>query len=474
MTESHDLLVEYTLNGTESAFRELVVRYMDLVYSTALRKVIGDAQMAQDVAQTVFLHLAKKAPELSKNVMLGGWLHQATCNVAATFTRTERRRLAREKQAVQMNTLHNDPTGSLDRIAPMLDDAISQLPQEDRTAILLRFFEKRDFRSVGESLGSSEDAARMRVNRALEKLHLLLKLQGVTISAAALAVGLSAEAVSAAPVGLAMTVAGSALAGAAGPGTALTLLKIMTMSKLKASILGTLVVAGVATPLVISRQTQSRLFQENEALRQQLAQLSLVTAENDRLSNQVAQAQGFRALAQQQAGELLRLRGELGTLRQQEKEWNRMKAALAAERTRQPSTSGTDAKVDRVPKESWAFAGYASPEAALQSVVWAMSKGDVKTFLSSATPEAQKLMAQQYAGKTESEIAVELAKELGELAELPLGDKKIATDGSVTFRITVHETDDGATKTHDEAVMTFEKVGGEWKYSLGPRTEQLR
>jgi len=436
-TDNSKLLRQYAENHSDEAFAELVTRHIDLVYSVALRHV-EDLHQAEEVA-----------------------------NVAATFTRTERRRLARERQAVQMNTLNNDSTGSLTLIGPLLDDAISQLPQEDRTAILLRFFEKRDFRSVGETLGSSEDAARMRVNRALEKLHLLLKHQGVTISAAALATGLSAEAVSAAPAGLAMTVAGSALAGAAGTGTALTCLKVMTRSKLKVSILGTLVVAGVATPLVISHQTQSRLLQENESLRQQVAQLSKFPAENERLSNEVAQAQSSQALAKQQASELLRLRGELGTLRQQQKESDRMKAALATERTRLPEMTDRRAKTDNIPRESWAFVGYASPEAALQSVVWAMSKGDLKTFLAGATPETQKLMAQQYAGKTDSEVASTLVHETDGLQELALGNKMIAADGSVTFRVTVQESDNGTTKTHDEAVMGFENVGGEWKYSLG-------
>ena len=436
-TDNSKLLRQYAENHSDEAFAELVTRHIDLVYSVALRHV-EDLHQAEEVA-----------------------------NVAATFTRTERRRLARERQAVQMNTLNNDSTGSLTLIGPLLDDAISQLPQEDRTAILLRFFEKRDFRSVGETLGSSEDAARMRVNRALEKLHLLLKHQGVTISAAALATGLSAEAVSAAPTGLALTTAGSALAGAAGTGTAFTLLKIATMSKLKTSILGALVVAGVATPLVISHQTQSRLLQENESLRQQVAQLSKFPAENERLSNEVAQAQSSQALAKQQASELLRLRGELGTLRQQQKESDRMKAALATERTRLPEMTDRRAKTDNIPRESWAFVGYASPEAALQSVVWAMSKGDLKTFLAGATPETQKLMAQQYAGKTDSEVASTLVHETDGLQELALGNKMIAADGSVTFRVTVQESDNGTTKTHDEAVMGFENVGGEWKYSLG-------
>ena len=175
MTDSRTLLLEYAKNGTESAFRDLVARYIDLVFSTALRQVGGDAHLAQDVAQTVFLHLARKARSLPQGVMLGGWLHQATCNVAASITRSERRRQARERQAAQMNTLQNDSTGTFDHVAPILDNAIGRLADEDRTAVLLKFFERRDFRAVGEALGSSEDAARMRVNRALEKSQALVK-----------------------------------------------------------------------------------------------------------------------------------------------------------------------------------------------------------------------------------------------------------------------------------------------------------
>src|SRR5207244_3363813 len=117
---------------------------------------------------------------------------------------------------------------------PALDEAILQLNTDDRKAILLRFFEQQDFRSVGEALGSNEDAARMRVTRALEKLHSLLKHRGVTLSATALGATLAAEAVTAAPAGLAVAVSSAAVTAAvAGTGTKLTFLKIMAMTKLK-------------------------------------------------------------------------------------------------------------------------------------------------------------------------------------------------------------------------------------------------
>src|SRR5438552_6771752 len=186
MTDSQTLLAEYARNGSESAFRELVTRYLGLVYSTALRLVDGDIHLAEDVAQTVFMDLARKARGLSSRVMLGGWLHQRTYNVAAPMMRARRRRQSREREAAQMNALQEDSGAELLQIAPMLDEAITHLGKEDRTAIILRFFERRDFRSIGEALGSNEDAARMRVNRALNKLHNLLTHRGVALSAAAL------------------------------------------------------------------------------------------------------------------------------------------------------------------------------------------------------------------------------------------------------------------------------------------------
>ncbi len=139
MTESQQLLAEFVRNGSEAAFRELVARYVDLVYSTALRLVEGDAERARDVAQTVFADLARLAPQLDRNSMLGGWLHRRACFAARTLMRGERRRQARERQAVEMSALENQPDTALEAIAPVLDDAINDLGADDRDVILLRF-----------------------------------------------------------------------------------------------------------------------------------------------------------------------------------------------------------------------------------------------------------------------------------------------------------------------------------------------
>src|SRR5271169_6327017 len=108
MTESQQLLTDYAKNGSEMAFRELVARYINFVYSVALRLVGGDTQLAEDVTQTVFIALARNGRTLSREVMLGGWLHQQTYHVATRAVRGERRRQSREREAVDVNTLQDD------------------------------------------------------------------------------------------------------------------------------------------------------------------------------------------------------------------------------------------------------------------------------------------------------------------------------------------------------------------------------
>jgi len=250
MTEPQELLADYVRSGSESAFRELVTRYVDLVFSTAVRLLDGDTHRAEDVSQIVFTDLARKASTLSPNSMLGGWLHQHTCFVARTMLRGERRREARERQAVEMNAIRDPSDGVMTQLAPVLDEAIHQLGADDRDAILLRFFERRNLRSVGDVLGVTENVAQKRVARAVEELGALLRKQGVTLSAAALAAGLAEGVVTAAPLGLAGSLAGSALASAgASGGTALTAAKCAVVAKSKIALVSAILVLGAGTTL---------------------------------------------------------------------------------------------------------------------------------------------------------------------------------------------------------------------------------
>jgi RNA polymerase sigma factor (sigma-70 family) len=317
MTDSQTLLADYVKTGSETAFRELVARYLDLVYSTAARLAGGDTHLAEDVAQMVFVDLARLAGGLSGEVRLGGWLHRHTCFVAAKTLRGERRRQFRERQAVEMNSLPDHCEARLAEVAPILDEAINQLGATDRAAVLLRFYERLDFRSVGAALGTNEAAAQKRVARALEKLHVLLTRRGVTLSSAALGAALAGAAVKAAPVGLAASIAGTAMAGAAaGAGSPLILLRFMASTKLKTTVIAAVLIASVVTPLLLQRQAQARWREQDESWRQQSSQLAQLTADNQRLAGLLAGANDSAASSNSQFRELLRLRGEVGRLRQ--------------------------------------------------------------------------------------------------------------------------------------------------------------
>ncbi len=205
---------------------------------------------------------------------------------------------------------------------------MTELGPEDRNAVLLRFFQDKDLKEVGTALGISEDAARMRVKRSLEKLHPLLVNRGVTLSVAALSTALVTDAVAAVPPGLAASIAATALtSAAAGTGTTLTILKVLTMSKLKIGMISALVIGGVATPLVIQHASQVKLREENQSLRQQMPGLSALAAENERLSNLLAQAKSSQPLEDHQSRELLKLRGEVAQLRDAARELARLKSA---------------------------------------------------------------------------------------------------------------------------------------------------
>jgi RNA polymerase sigma factor (sigma-70 family) len=314
MSDARELLIEFARNGSEAAFQEIVTRFIDLVYSTAVRLVDGDADLAKDVTQGVFVDLAKMAESLSKEVMLGGWLHRHTCFLARKTMRTERRRQERERRALEMNALEDHTAGNLEQVAPALDEAINDLSGEDRAAILARFFEKRDFRGVGEAIGGTEEAARKRVSRALEKLAAALKRRGVVLSTAALAGALGTGVVNAAPSGLAVVIATSAgSAAAAGGGTALTILYFMNVTKTQMAIVGALAL-GLGAPLVMQQRTNARLTEELAALRPEAARVASLTAENQRLSNLVAAAKTSTGPADS-SREVMKLRGEVGSLR---------------------------------------------------------------------------------------------------------------------------------------------------------------
>jgi RNA polymerase sigma factor (sigma-70 family) len=358
MTDDAELLRQYVSEGSERAFEELVRRHLPLVYSAALRQLGGNEAMAKDVAQIVFIDLATKARSLLGRELLTGWLYVSTRLVVSNSVRAEMRRRGREETAVGMQENISMPSSDADRIelSQVLDEAMSQLEPEDRDAVLLRFFQSMGLKEVGTALGISEDAARMRINRSLGRLHLLLSRRGLAVSAAALGAVLATETVTAIPPGLVASISGMALAGAPLGGTSLTVAKMITISsKVKLSILCALAIAGVAAPLAIHH----RLSQREASLQRQADRLAQLEADNEQLSNRLAQANESPPLANDQLPELLRLRNEVGTLRQEN-------SALG--------------KVRQQNEELRAAAGRSRPQATPTGAIGGAAPTDIKDF----------------------------------------------------------------------------------------------
>ncbi len=253
-TDDSALLREYAGNNSDAAFAALVARHINLVYSVALRQV-GNPHHAEEVTQVVFIILAKKAGAWRHDRALSSWLFRATRLTAGNFVRSEIRRQRRESEAFMQTVLNEPENEAWPSIAPLLDTAVANLNEQDRRAILLRFYEGRNSSEVGAALGASEDAAKKRVTRAVEKLRGWFAKRGVTLTATVLTAAISANSVQAAPAVLAKTITAVAVTkGVAASGSTLTLikgaLKIMAWSKVK-----TAVVVGVGVLLAVGTTT---------------------------------------------------------------------------------------------------------------------------------------------------------------------------------------------------------------------------
>jgi RNA polymerase sigma factor (sigma-70 family) len=292
MISDAELLRRYAESGSESAFAEFVRRNLSLVYFAALRRT-GDAHLAEDIAQDVFTTLAQRAPLLSRHAALTGWLYTTTRHTAANAVRTEHRRKSREQEGEIMGELFRDggPTADWERLRPVIDQALDELDDRDREAVLMRCLQDRPFAEIGAALRLNEDTARKRVERALIKLRAQLEGHGVTSTTTALAVALANQAGIAAPAGLAASVTGAAMAGSSAI-AASWLATFMGITKLQVGIVGALVTAGGAT-YVRQARTNDDLRQELAlagaqqrdiaALRRENQQLAAVAAEVDTL-----------------------------------------------------------------------------------------------------------------------------------------------------------------------------------------------
>ena len=277
-------LAQYSADRSEAAFAAVVRRHVDFVYSAALRQLGGNHHLAQDVTQMVFVDLAKKASALSRHPALFAWLHRCTRYAVFNTRRKEARRSALNK------TLANDPSiipslePSWPEVGPVLDEVVDELPEKDRAAVLLRFFARKPFADVGRELGVSENAARMRVDRAVESLRSALERRGIHSTAAAFSALVTAHGVSAAPAGVTPGVA-AAVATAGVPMSA-ALSTLYTMSKIKLVVAAALVATGTIG-LLVELQSRRGLRAEVDRLHAVGGELAPAQTENQNLQREL-------------------------------------------------------------------------------------------------------------------------------------------------------------------------------------------
>ena len=302
------LVREYAQSNSEQAFATLVSQHINLVYSVALRQV-HDPHLAEEITQAVFIVLARKAKSLSPKTILSGWLCRTARNVSANTLKIQRRRQLREQESHMQSILNESDSDAWSQIAPLLDEALNCLGTKEHDAVVLRFLDGKELKHVGAAMGTTEDGARMRVNRGLEKLREFFTKKGVTLSATAIAGAVAANSVQAAPAGLAASITGAALSGTTITTAAvIAATKTIAMTTLQKTVITTAIVVAVGTGIYHARQasnlrTQVQALRETQA--QQVQQLQNMSASSE---NKAAWLQVLRTVQTGSAEEVLRLK----------------------------------------------------------------------------------------------------------------------------------------------------------------------
>jgi RNA polymerase sigma factor (sigma-70 family) len=359
-----DLLRQFARDQSQDAFTALVNRHVNLVYSAALRQV-RSPQLAEEIAQSVFADLAHSAPRLQPDTILTAWLYAVTRRTAVDAIRKESRRQLREQIAVEMTDM-NATTDDWKQIAPLLDEAIAALDETDRAAVLLRYFENKSLREVGQTLGTTDDTAQKRVSRAVERLRDFFTQRRVTLGAGGLAAVISANAVQAAPAGLSAVISATTLAGTAvATSTLVAATKTIAMTTLQKTLV-TATIAVIAGAGIYEAREAAHLREQNQTLQQSQAplaeQIQRLQRERDAATNRLVGllAENSRLKSNPNQNELLKLRGEVTRLRPLQRDVTTLKK-LAAQ-----SMSGLpEWKPDQVKN-----VGRATPQDALQTFLW--------------------------------------------------------------------------------------------------------
>ncbi len=295
-----ELLRDYAERASGPAFQSLVQRHVDLVFATALRGV-SDSATAQELTQNVFITLARKAAWLQSETSIAGWLHKTALFEVRHWWRGELRRRRRDQTAAELGTTMNNEDSLLKALAGELDDGLLALSDAERQALMLRYFEGRTHREIGELLGAREDAVRMRINKALDRLTHFFRKRGYAVPAVATTAAVLGASAKAAPAGFASIAASSALtagSSVAAGGTKLFLIKLMALTKTQTALLCAVVAAApVAWEWHASRAaaeeaaaTQTKLASAREQQAQSADELARLRSESAQLDASLADA----------------------------------------------------------------------------------------------------------------------------------------------------------------------------------------
>ena len=459
------LLRDYAEHGADAAFTELVQRHTNLVYSAALRQVESPA-IAAEIAQNVFISLAHGAqilaPRFAAEASLAGWLCRSARNLSLNHRRDEFRRATRERQAMEQLLTLPDPAPDWDKLRRVLDDAMSELAETDYDALVLRYFQDRDFHAVGAAIGVSDDTAQKRVARALDKLRDLLAQRGIRTTTGALGLTITANAVQAAPAGLAVTISAAALAGTAvTTSTLIATTKTIAMTTLQKIIVTAALTAAVGAGLYQAKKAHAARA-EVQTLRQKQApleeQIQQLQSERDNVTNRLADllAENSRLKSNPTQSELLKLRGEVTRLRPLQKDINDLQKVAS-----QSASGLAEWQTSEVRN-----AGRATPQDAMQTYLW------------SATTTNLAVLSQCFVGDETDPVDIDgitsftndpILNPSGDLGTVRIISQKFLSAGEVLLDVQVkfekesngvHE-DSGVTKE-----FSFRNVNGEWKLVL--------
>lgn len=442
MPDDLELLRLYVENHSEEAFSELAGRHVQLVYSAAFRRLNGDGHAAKDVTQEVFRQLAAHAAQLGRHPHFVGWLFKTTHFAAANFVRTESRRRSREQEALTMHDPSEVSETAVDwaQLRPLLDDAMLALSDDDREALLRRFFQGRKLAEIAEILSVSEDAARMRIDRALERLRTQLGRHNITSTAGALGMLLAHNSSVATPAGLAAAVSTGATTASAGATAIVGGTALFTMSKITIGITGIIALAAI-TGLVWQRQV-------NEALRRDLA-----VAERNHEAE-------IARLREQSAAEAAR--AQAAAQRASEAAATRSQGAVAPKAASEAEPAAT--KI-----QNFSNVGRATPKAAIQTFFWSIQQAEMREFANSVDydEEAKRAFADvfttlspkaqaYYATPAIMAAAVRLANAANTPTEIDITE----SPGRDPDEVRIHYTGNGKPRSF---TLVVRKVGDEWK-----------